>query len=43
MVDGARGGPAATPILGQHNQEVFCGELGLSPKNVAVLAAEGII
>jgi crotonobetainyl-CoA:carnitine CoA-transferase CaiB-like acyl-CoA transferase len=43
MVDGARGGPAAAPILGQHNQEVFCGELGLSPKNVAVLAAEGII
>jgi crotonobetainyl-CoA:carnitine CoA-transferase CaiB-like acyl-CoA transferase len=31
------------PLLGQHNQDVFCGELGLSAKELAALAAEGII
>jgi hypothetical protein len=29
--------------LGQHNQEVFCGELGLRRSDVAALAAERVI
>ncbi|MGH7872558.1 MAG: CaiB/BaiF CoA transferase family protein [Candidatus Binatia bacterium] len=43
MVDGQRSPPSAAPLLGQHNQEVLCGELGLSASEVAMLAAEGII
>jgi hypothetical protein len=29
--------------MGQHNDEVFCGELGLDKKDVEVLAADGVI
>ena len=29
--------------LGQHNQEVYCGELGLSNQDLAALAAVGAI
>lgn len=43
MVNGERAAPSAAPLLGQHNQEVFCGELGLTPKELAMLAAEGIV
>jgi crotonobetainyl-CoA:carnitine CoA-transferase CaiB-like acyl-CoA transferase len=43
MVDGKRGAPAAAPLLGQHNEEVFCRELGLSAADLAVLAADGVI
>jgi len=43
MVDGRRGAPAPAPLLGQHNHEVFGGELSLSPSEVAVLATEGVI
>ena len=31
------------PLLGQHNEEVYCGELGYSPDKLAKLKAEGII
>jgi crotonobetainyl-CoA:carnitine CoA-transferase CaiB-like acyl-CoA transferase len=41
MVDGARSGPLPAPTLGQHNNEVLCGELGLSAGEVAALAADG--
>jgi hypothetical protein len=43
MVDGQRTGPAPAPIAGQHNQEVFCGNLGLSAQDLAALAAAGVI
>jgi crotonobetainyl-CoA:carnitine CoA-transferase CaiB-like acyl-CoA transferase len=43
MVDGARSGPLPAPTLGQHNNEVLCGELGLSAGEVAALSAEGIV
>jgi crotonobetainyl-CoA:carnitine CoA-transferase CaiB-like acyl-CoA transferase len=43
MVDGERSPPSPAPLLGQHNHEVLCGELGLSADEVAVLAAEKII
>jgi CoA:oxalate CoA-transferase len=43
LVDGARAGPAPAPLLGQHNTEVYCGELGLSRHELNALAAEKII
>jgi crotonobetainyl-CoA:carnitine CoA-transferase CaiB-like acyl-CoA transferase len=43
MVDGRRSPPSPSPLLGQHNHEVLCGELSLSAGEVAVLAAEKII
>ena len=31
------------PRIGEHNQEVYCGELGLSKKQLAALTDAGII
>jgi crotonobetainyl-CoA:carnitine CoA-transferase CaiB-like acyl-CoA transferase len=31
------------PLIGEHNEEIFCGELGLSPQELATLAASKVI
>jgi len=31
------------PLIGEHNTEIFCGELGLSPGELAVLAEKSVI
>ena len=31
------------PLVGEHNLEVYCGELGMSPQEVALLAESGVI
>jgi crotonobetainyl-CoA:carnitine CoA-transferase CaiB-like acyl-CoA transferase len=43
MLDGTRTAPSPAPLLGQHNDEVFRGELGLDARDLAVLEADGII
>jgi crotonobetainyl-CoA:carnitine CoA-transferase CaiB-like acyl-CoA transferase len=43
MVDGRRTGPAPAPTVGQHNQEIFCGDLGISARDLAALSEAGVI
>jgi crotonobetainyl-CoA:carnitine CoA-transferase CaiB-like acyl-CoA transferase len=43
MVDGKRAAPESAPLLGQHNEAVYCRELGLSAGDLSVLAADGVI
>jgi crotonobetainyl-CoA:carnitine CoA-transferase CaiB-like acyl-CoA transferase len=43
MVDDQRSVPLPAPLLGQHNDEVFCGELGLDKRDLEVMAADGVI
>ena len=43
MVDGQRSAPLPAPMLGQHNDEVFCGEFGLDKRDLEVLAADGVM
>jgi benzylsuccinate CoA-transferase BbsE subunit len=43
MVDGQRPRRSSAPLLGQHNDEILRGELGLSVNDMAVLAAERVI
>ena len=35
--------PGRAPLLGEHNEEVLCGLVGLSPEEFAALQAEGIV
>jgi crotonobetainyl-CoA:carnitine CoA-transferase CaiB-like acyl-CoA transferase len=34
---------ARAPLLGEHNVEILCGELGLSTRDLAALAAAGVV
>jgi len=43
MVDGQRIGPAPAPLVGQHNDELYRGDLGMSAHDLTTLAAEGVI
>jgi crotonobetainyl-CoA:carnitine CoA-transferase CaiB-like acyl-CoA transferase len=31
------------PLIGQHNEEILCGELGLTQQEFQALAAEGVV
>ena len=42
-VNGERGLPLAAPLVGQHNRDVYCDELGIDKGAVAALAASGVI
>jgi crotonobetainyl-CoA:carnitine CoA-transferase CaiB-like acyl-CoA transferase len=35
--------PTGAPRLGEHNVEVWCGELGLTPEELDVLRADGVV
>lgn len=43
LVNGQRLKPAAAPTLGQHNHDVYCGELGLSRDELDVMVSEGTV
>jgi crotonobetainyl-CoA:carnitine CoA-transferase CaiB-like acyl-CoA transferase len=43
IFDGNRVAPAPAPLMGQHNDEVFCSELGLDRRELEKLAASGVI
>jgi crotonobetainyl-CoA:carnitine CoA-transferase CaiB-like acyl-CoA transferase len=43
VFDGKRAAPSSAPLMGQHNDEVFCGELGLERGKLEELAASGVI
>ena len=41
--DGERSGPSPAPLLGQHNEDIYCNELRLDKRDVEALGASGII
>jgi crotonobetainyl-CoA:carnitine CoA-transferase CaiB-like acyl-CoA transferase len=43
VFDGQRAAPLPAPLLGQHNDEVFCGELGLERRELEKLVASAIV
>ena len=38
-----REAPAAAPLLGQHNEEIYCGRLGYTKRDLARMKEAGII
>jgi CoA:oxalate CoA-transferase len=36
-------GERAAPLLGEHNEQVYCGRLGYSPEELARMVADGVI
>jgi formyl-CoA transferase len=43
VLDGQRTAPSPAPLLGQHNEEVFRGELGLGRRDLEELTASGVV
>ena len=43
VVDGYRAPASPAPLLGQHNEEVFCGELGLGCDKLKQLQSDGVL
>jgi crotonobetainyl-CoA:carnitine CoA-transferase CaiB-like acyl-CoA transferase len=43
MLDGKRVTSRPAPLLGQHNHEIYCDELGLDRHEVEILAADGVV
>jgi CoA:oxalate CoA-transferase len=43
LAEGPRSGERAAPLLGQHNEEYYCGRLGYSREKLAEMAADDII
>lgn len=43
VIDGRRAAASSAPLLGQHNEDVFCGELGLAQRDLEKLAADRVI
>ena len=35
--------PGRAPLLGEHNREVYCEEMGLSGRELAQLRAAGVV
>jgi CoA:oxalate CoA-transferase len=42
-VDGKRSPPAPAPLLGQHNEEVYCRDFGMAGADLEALSAQGVI
>jgi crotonobetainyl-CoA:carnitine CoA-transferase CaiB-like acyl-CoA transferase len=38
-----RESPASAPILGQHNEQIFCGRLSYTKRDLAKLEEAGVI
>lgn len=43
IVNGERTQAAPAPMLGQHNKEVYCGELGFDVATLEVMASDGVV